>query len=107
MKQLKMLLDEMHQYVQAFNRNNQILNDNWQDKKSEQFSSTCVTVVNNTCQEYMQTVEQVQTGINSSLEQLKSMEPSHRQLLWSDRSVRWQILLAGMKNCRLPVIKFW
>ena len=51
-----------------------ILNDNWQDKKSEQFSSTCVTVVNNTCQEYMQTVEQVQTGINSSLEQLKSME---------------------------------
>ena len=28
MKQLKMLLDEMHQYVQAFNRNNQILNDN-------------------------------------------------------------------------------
>ena len=85
MKQLKMLLDEMHQYVQAFNRNNQILNDNWQDKKSElndnwqdkkseQFSSTCVTVVNNTCQEYMQTVEQVQTGINSSLEQLKSME---------------------------------
>ncbi len=74
MKQLKMLLDEMHQYVRAFNRNNQILVDNWQDKKSEQFSSTCVTVVNNTCQEYMQTVEQVQTGINSSLEQLKSME---------------------------------
>ena len=73
MRQLKMLLDEMHQYVQAFNRNNQILNDNWQDKKSEQFSSTCVTVVNNTCQEYMQTVEQVQTGINSSLEQLKSI----------------------------------
>ena len=31
----------------------------------------------------------------------------HRQLLWSDRSVRWQILLDGMKNCRLPVIKFW
>ena len=74
MKQLKMLLNEMHQYVQAFNRNNQILVDNWQDKKSEQFSSTCVTIVNNTCQEYMQTVEQVQTGINSSLEQLKSME---------------------------------
>lgn len=74
MRQLKMLLDEMHQYVQAFNRNNQILVDNWQDKKSEHFSSTCVTVVNNTCQEYMQTVEQVQTGINSSLEQLKSME---------------------------------
>ena len=74
MRQLTMLLNEMHQYVQAFNRNNQILVDNWQDKKSEQFSSTCVTVVNNTCQEYMQTVEQVQTGINSSLEQLKSME---------------------------------
>ena len=74
MRQLKMLLDEMHQYVQAFNRNNQILVDNWQDKKSEHFCSTCVTVVNNTCQEYMQTVEQVQTGINSSLEQLKSME---------------------------------
>ena len=74
MRQLKMLLDEMNEYVQAFNRNNKILVDNWQDKKSEQFSSTCVTVVNNTCQEYMQTVEQVQTGINSSLEQLKSME---------------------------------
>lgn len=44
MKQLKMLLDEMHQYVQAFNRNNQILNDNWQDKKSEQFSSLAVPV---------------------------------------------------------------
>ena len=71
---LKNLLDDMHQYVQAFNRNNQILKDNWQDKKSEHFSDTCITIVNNTCQEYMQTVEQVQTGINSSLEQLKSME---------------------------------
>ena len=74
MRQLKMLLDEMHQYVQAFNRNNQVLNENWQDKKSEHFSSTCIAVVNNTCQEYMQTIEQVQVGINSSLEQLKSME---------------------------------
>ena len=74
MKQMKMLLDEMHQYVQAFNRNNQILQDNWQDKKSEHFSDTCITIVNGTCQEYMQTVEQVQMGINSSLEQLKAME---------------------------------
>ena len=74
MTQLKNLLDEMHQYVQAFNRNNQVLKDNWLDKKSEHFSDTCITVVNNTCQEYMQTVEQVQVGINSSLEQLKSME---------------------------------
>lgn len=69
-----MLLDEMHQYVQAFNRNNQILQDNWQDKKSDHFSDACITIVNNACQEYMQTVEQVQMGINSSLEQLKSME---------------------------------
>ena len=74
MNNLKSLLDEMHQYVQSFNRNNQVLKDNWQDKKSDQFSSTCITVVNNTCQEYMQTVEQVETGINSSLEQLKEME---------------------------------
>lgn len=74
MRQMKMLLDEMHQYVQAFNRNNQILKDNWQDKKSEHFSDTCITIVNGTCQEYMQTVEQVQMGINSSLEQLKAME---------------------------------
>jgi uncharacterized protein YukE len=74
MKQIKHLLDEMHQSVQAFNRNNQVLKDNWQDKKSEHFSDTCITIVNNTCQEYMQTVEQVQVGINSSLEQLKSME---------------------------------
>ena len=74
MNQMKMLLDEMHQYVQAFNRNNQILKDNWQDKKSEHFSDTCITIVNGTCQEYMQTVEQVQMGINSSLEQLKAME---------------------------------
>ena len=74
MKQMKMLLDEMHQYVQAFNRNNQILQDNWQDKKSEHFSDTCITIVNLTCQEYMNTVEKVQMGINSSLEQLKSME---------------------------------
>ena len=74
MKQMKMLLDEMHQYVQAFNRNNQILKDNWQDKKSEHFGDTCITIVNGTCQEYMQTVEQVQMGINSSIEQLKAME---------------------------------
>lgn len=74
MRQLKMLLYEMHQYVQAFNRNNQVLHENWQDKKSDQFSSTCITIVNNTCQEYMQTVEQVQVGINSSIEQLKAME---------------------------------
>ena len=65
MTQIKNLLDEMHQYVQAFNRNNQVLTDNWQDKKSEHFSDTCITIVNNTCQEYMQTVEQVQVGINS------------------------------------------
>ena len=74
MRQLKMLLDEMHQYVQAFNRNNQVLHENWQDRKSDQFSSTCISIVNNTCQEYMQTVEQVQVGINSSIEQLKAME---------------------------------
>ena len=74
MRNLKVLLDEMHQYVQAFNRNNQILKDNWQDKKSEHFSDTCITIVNNTCQEYMQTVEQTYTGINSSIEQLKNME---------------------------------
>ena len=74
MRQLKMLLDEMHQYVQAFNRNNQVLHENWQDKKSDQFSSTCISIVNNTCQEYMQTVEQVQVGSNSSSEQLKAME---------------------------------
>lgn len=74
MRQLKMLLDEMHQYVQAFNRNNQILHENWQDRKSDHFSDTCITIVNNTCQEYMQTIEQAQVGINSSLEQLKSME---------------------------------
>ena len=74
MSQIKMLLDEMHQYVQAFNRNNQVLHENWQDRKSDQFSSTCISIVNNTCQEYMQTVEQVQVGINSSIEQLKAME---------------------------------
>jgi len=84
-----MLLDEMHQYVQAFNRNNQILKDNWQDKKSEHFSDTCITIVNGTCQEYMQTVEQVQMGINSSLEQLKSMEQELNKELsaptWSNK----------------------
>lgn len=74
MKQIKMLLDEMHQYVQAFNRNNQLLTDNWQDKKSELFSDTCITKVNGTCQEYMLTIEQVLISINSSLEQLKLME---------------------------------
>lgn len=71
---LRILLDEMHQYVQAFNRNNQILKDNWQDKQSEHFSDKCISIINNTCQEYMQTVEQMHTGINSSIEQLKSME---------------------------------
>ena len=89
MRQMKMLLDEMHQYVQAFNRNNQILKDNWQDRKSEHFSDTCITIVNGTCQEYMQTVEQVQMGINSSLEQLKSMEQELNKELsaptWSNK----------------------
>lgn len=89
MRQMKMLLDEMHQYVQAFNRNNQILKDNWQDKKSEHFSDTCITIVNGTCQEYMQAVEQVQMGINSSLEQLKSMEQELNKELsaptWSNK----------------------
>ena len=33
-----------------------------------------VTEEGHSCQEYMQTIEQVQAGINSSLEQLKSME---------------------------------
>ena len=80
---MKMLLDEMHQYVQAFSRNNQVLKDNWQDKKSEHFGDTCITIVNNTCQEYMQTVEQVASGINSSIEQLKAMEQELNQELTS------------------------
>ena len=92
MKQVKHLLDEMHQYVQAFNRNNQVLKDNWQDKKSEHFSDTCITIVNNTCQEYMQTVEQVQVGINSSIEQLKSMEQELNKALtaptWSYKCIK-------------------
>ena len=73
MNDMKRLLDEMNQYIQAFNRNNQILQDNWQDKKSEYFSDTSITVINGTCQEYLQTMEQTYAGINSSVEQLKSM----------------------------------
>ena len=69
-----MCLDELHQDVQTFNRNNQILVDNWQDRKSEHFSDTCITIVNGTCQEFTQTVEQVRAGLNSSIEQLKAME---------------------------------
>lgn len=68
-----MTLDRLHQYVQAFNRNNRVLAENWQDKKSEHFSNTFITVVNGSCQEFMQTVEQNYTGINSSIEQLKAM----------------------------------
>lgn len=73
MDEIKNCLDELHQYVQSFSRNNQVLKDNWHDKKSEQFSSTCITVVHGNCQEYMQTVEQTRSGINSTVEQLKSM----------------------------------
>lgn len=69
-----MCLDELQNDVQTFNRNNQVLVDNWQDRKSENFTDTCITVVNGTCQEFMQTVEQVRAGINSSIEQLKVME---------------------------------
>ena len=68
-----MALDRLHQYVQAFNRNNRVLAENWQDKKSEHFSDTFITVVNGSCQEFMQTVEQTHAGINSSIEQLKAM----------------------------------
>ena len=71
---MKMCLDDLHQNVQTFNRNNQILVDNWQDRKSEHFSDTCITIVNGTCQEFMQTVEQTRVGLNSSIEQLKAME---------------------------------
>ena len=71
---LKRCLDELHQYAQAFNRNNKVLLDNWQDKKSEHFSDTCITIVNGSCQEFMQTVEQAHSGINSSIEQLKRMD---------------------------------
>lgn len=73
MNDLRMLLDEMHQYVQAFGRNNKILLENWQDKKSEHFSNTCITVANLNCQEYMQTVEQTDSGVNTSVKQLESM----------------------------------
>lgn len=74
MDRIKMCLDDLHNDVQTFNRNNQVLVDNWQDRKSEHFSDTCITIVNGTCQEFMQTVEQVRVGINSSIEQLKAME---------------------------------
>ena len=69
-----MCLDDFHNDVQTFHRNNQVLVENWQDKKSEHFSDTCITIVNGTCQEFMQTVEQTRVGINSSIEQLKAME---------------------------------
>ena len=74
MDQIKLCLDNLHNDVQTFNRNNQVLVDNWQDRKSERFTDTCVTIVNGTCQEFMQTVEQTRAGINSSIEQLKAME---------------------------------
>lgn len=74
MDDFKRYLDELNQYTQGFNRNNQILTDNWQDKQSEHFSDTCITIVNGSCQEFAQTVEQVRAGINSSIEQLKAME---------------------------------
>lgn len=83
MKRLKMLLDEMHQYVESFNRNNHVLKENWQDRQSEHFSDTCITIVNGTCQEYMQTVDQVAPGINSSIEQLKAMEQELNKALTS------------------------
>ena len=73
MDNLKMLLEEMHLNVQTFDKNNKILQENWQDRQSEHFSDTCITIVNGSCQELMQTVEQVQTGINSSIEHLKAM----------------------------------
>lgn len=63
----------MRQNVESFKRNNQVLKDNWQDKKADQFGTTCITIVHGNCQEYMQTVDQVHAGINSSVEQLKSM----------------------------------
>lgn len=72
--QFKMYLDEMYQYTQAFDRNNKILAENWQDKKSDHFADTCISVINGNCQQLMQTVEQVRTGLNSSLEQLKAMK---------------------------------
>lgn len=74
MDKIKMCLDDLHQDVQTFHRNNQILVDNWQDRKSEHFGNTCITIVNGTCQEFMQTVEQVRAGLNSSIEQLKAIE---------------------------------
>lgn len=73
MDELRVLLDELHQYVQAFENNNTVLVENWQDRKSDYFSNTCITVVNGSCQEYMQTVEQTRSGINSSIEHLKAM----------------------------------
>ena len=59
MDRIKMCLDDLQNDVQTFNRNNQVLVDNWQDRKSEHFGDTCITVVNGNCQEFMQTVEQV------------------------------------------------
>ena len=67
------LLDEMHRQVQQFNQNNKILKENWQDKQSDHFAGTCITVANSNCMEFMQTTEQLGSGVNSSLEQLKSM----------------------------------
>ena len=73
MDDISRLLDEMHRQVQTFNRNNKILNDNWQDKQSDHFAETCINVVNSTCTEFMQTTEQLGSGVNSSLEQLRNM----------------------------------
>ncbi len=73
MDEIRTCLEEMHQNAESFKRNNQLLKDNWKDKKSDQFSSTCITVVHGNCQEYMQTIEQLHNGINTSLEELENL----------------------------------
>lgn len=73
MDEIRNCLEDMHQNVQSFNRNNQVLKDNWHDTKSDQFSSTCITVVHGNCQEYMQTIEQLHNGINTSLEEMENL----------------------------------
>lgn len=63
----------MYQSVQAFSRNNQVLKDNWRDKQSDHFATTCITVVHGNCQEYMQAIEQTRNGVDSSIKQLENM----------------------------------
>ena len=67
-------INEMNDYLQSFNRNNQLLSDNWKDDQSDRFSQSVLNGMMKTSQAFVQLVSDGRKAIGSCVSQIEDIE---------------------------------